>query len=382
MAVSSYTKNGSTLYMVRAQWRSTKNPSIRFSKQISGLRSESEARRMEARISKEMRDLVVRQEAKVEISGRTWAGVLDQWYQTQTKIRVPFGSISQITLDDAFRGMRKCMTSYDNVLCSDISSLDLMKTFNELTEAGLSFGHRQKMRTKIKSVFDYGIKAGLILTVKNPVHELVLRKVEERKPEILSIGEIRRLVELSFAHKHDWRHVWALALLTGMRNGELYALRWEDIDWDQKLICVSRAFNCRTRSISCTKGGYWRDVPLSQDAIRLLIELKSLTGNQGFVLPRLYRWENGIQAAVLRTFCVEHRLTSIRFHTLRACFATQLLRQGVSSAIVMKVAGWQELKTMQRYIRLAGVEVVGATDGLSVLPPEEIVAKVIAFRSP
>ena len=51
--------------------------------------------------------------------------------------------------------------------------------------------------------------------------EHVLKKSEESKPEILSIGEIRKLTELAFAHNHDWRHVWALALLTGMRNGEL-----------------------------------------------------------------------------------------------------------------------------------------------------------------
>src|SRR5690606_33423153 len=99
-----------------------------------------------------------------------------------------------------------------------------------------------------------------------------------------------------------------------------------------------------------------------------------------YVLPRLYRWDQGSQALVLRTFCLEHGLPSVRFHTLRACFGTQLLRQGVSAAIVMKIAGWKDLKTMQRYIRLAGVEVAGATDKLSVLPPEEIAANVVSLH--
>ncbi|MBU6376109.1 MAG: site-specific integrase [Bdellovibrionales bacterium] len=99
-----------------------------------------------------------------------------------------------------------------------------------------------------------------------------------------------------------------------------------------------------------------------------------------FCLPWLERWANGIQASVLRTFCLQHGLPSIRFHTLRACFGTQLLRQGISAAIVMKIAGWKDLKTMQRYIRLAGVEVAGATDGLSVLPPIEVAANVVSLR--
>lgn len=380
MAITSYEKDGAILYKVRAQWRSTRDPSIRFTKQVSGIKSENEALRLESRFQKELRDQVVQQETRRSVAGKTWNGVLDHWYQAQLNIRVPFGGIARTTLDDAYRGMKKCMAKYDNVLCADITSLDLMQTFNDLADKGVSAGHRQKLRTKIKAVFDHGIHAGMVTMLRNPVHDLVLRKSEEKKPEILSIGEIRRLVELAFAHQHDWRHVWALALLTGMRNGELYALQWSDIDWDQKLITVARSFNCRTRSISSTKAGYWRDVPMSQDSVRLLQELRQITGPQQYVLPRLSRWENGIQAAVLRTFCLEHGLPSVRFHTLRACFGTQLLRQGVSAGIVMKIAGWKDLKTMQRYIRLAGVEVAGATDKLSVLPPEDIAANVVAFR--
>jgi len=256
-----------------------------------------------------------------------------------------------------------------------------MEIFNEMAERGLSFCHRRKLKRIIKSVFDHGLQSGLINILKNPAHDLTLKKSEEKKPEILTIGEIRKLIEFAFARKHEWRHVWALALLTGMRNGELHALQWTDIDWENKLITVSRAFNSRKRSITSTKAGYWRDVPMSQDCVRLLLELRQLRGSEVFVLPRLSRWDAGIQAEVLRTFCLENSLTSVRFHTLRACFGTQLLRQGVPSAIVMKIAGWKDLKTMQRYIRLAGVEVAGATDKLNFLPPEEIAANVVAFRS-
>lgn len=177
--------------------------------------------------------------------------------------------------------------------------------------------------------------------------------------------------EIAFAQKYEWRYVWALALLTGMRNGELFALQWSDIDWDNKLITVARSFNCRLKSIGPTKAGYWRDVPISKDGIRLLLELRQNRENKIFILPRLDRWAHGIQAAVLRSFCLENNLPSVRFHTLRACFGTQLLCQGVTAPVVMKIAGWKDLKTMQRYIRLAGVEVTGATDKLAVRPKSD-----------
>jgi hypothetical protein len=38
----------------------------------------------------------------------------------------------------------------------------------------------------------------------------------------------------------------------------------------------------------------------------------------------------------------------------------------------MKICGWKDLKTMQRYIRLAGIEIDGATEVLKVLPSLEI----------
>ena len=59
--------------------------------------------------------------------------------------------------------------------------------------------------------------------------------------------------------------------------------------------------------------------------------------------------------------------------TLRACFATQLLTSGVDMAKVMKIGGRKDIKTMQIYMRLAGVDERGATDGLRFLPSDEAV---------
>jgi integrase len=380
MAIHEYQKNGETLFRVRTQTKSSRFPSIRLTEQVSGLRTRAEAEKAHQRLAKELQRRLHEAELQRSILGQSWGSVLDQWHRAQLDVRVPFGSIRPETLEDYYRGLRKWMADFDHAPCASISTLDLMQLFNKLSDQGMSFAYRQKLRTQLKAVFDYGIKAGLVNLNRNPAHDLMLKKAEERKPEILTIGEIRKLVEVAFGRQHEWRHVWALALLTGMRNGELFALQWSDVDLERKLITVSRSFNCRIKEIKSTKAGYWRDVPISQDCQRLLVELRGLTGDSPFVLPRLYRWDHGIQAAVLRTFCLEHGLPSVKFHTLRACFGTQLLRQGVSSVVVMKVAGWKDLKTMQRYIRLAGIEVAGATDQLSVLPPEEIAANVVAFR--
>ena len=48
----------------------------------------------------------------------------------------------------------------------------------------------------------------------------------------------------------------------------------------------------------------------------------------------------------------------------------------------MKIAGWKDLKTMQRNIRLAGIEVQGATASLKILPDVEVMGRVVElFKS-
>ena len=43
----------------------------------------------------------------------------------------------------------------------------------------------------------------------------------------------------------------------------------------------------------------------------------------------------------------------------------------------MKICGWKDLKTMQRYIRLSGIEVKGATQGLKLLPERDVMGRVV-----
>ncbi len=50
------------------------------------------------------------------------------------------------------------------------------------------------------------------------------------------------------------------------------------------------------------------------------------------------------------------------------------------ATVVMKICGWQDIATMQRYVRLAGVEEAGATECLRFLPSEEaVMEKVVSI---
>src|SRR5690606_33475502 len=74
--------------------------------------------------------------------------------------------------------------------------------------------------------------------------------------------------------------------------------------------------------------------------------------------------------------------TSIRFHALRACFATHLLSHGIASTIVQKICGWENLKTMERYVRFSGINEKGATDCLKIIPQMSNTENIIPFQLP
>lgn len=166
---------------------------------------------------------------------------------------------------------------------------------------------------------------------------------------------------------HSWFAIWAIACFTGMRNGELYALKWEDVDLDNQIITVQRSYNKRENTFKSTKAGYWRTVPISSELKTLILELRQSSKSE-FVLPRLVMWRKGYQAKILKAFCRSIGLPEIKFHTLRACFATQLIGSGVEPIKVMKICGWKDLKTMSYYLRLSGIDEKGVTEGLNFLP--------------
>lgn len=65
-------------------------------------------------------------------------------------------------------------------------------------------------------------------------------------------------------------------------------------------------------------------------------------------------------------------------------FCDTVIGKGTSPAIVMKICGWWDLKTVEFYIRVAGVDEIGATGCLTILSSEaevmDIVVNLFGFK--
>jgi integrase len=317
--------------------------------------------------------------SKREHLGCLWGELVDQWELALQKGMGASRGINVSSKQDYLQVLRTYSATWRHKPASTISPADVREAYDQILIQGRTRARQQKFKTAVDAVYKWGIEYRKVPHVScSPTRGVVLTgSTEESKPEILSLQEIRKLLEIARVTNHLWYPIYAMALLTGMRSGELYALEWSDISFETKKVSVSKSFNKRTNSIGPTKGRYWREVPISGQLESLLLDLKIKRGHKKWVLPHHSEWTSGQQASVLREFCVGHGLPSVKFHSLRACFATQLLRQKIAPAIVMKICGWKELKTMQRYVRLAGIEIEGATDDLLILPDVKVLGRVV-----
>jgi integrase len=136
-----------------------------------------------------------------------------------------------------------------------------------------------------------------------------------------------------------------LALFTGLRRGELFGLKWEDIDFIQQVLTVT-AENA--------KAGKTRHLPLHTEVVEALrgwqLQSNSTTGY-------LFEGKNGKAihdvrkswAGVLKVA----RIESFRWHDLRHTFASNLVMNGVDLNTVRELLGHSDYKMTLRYAHLA-----------------------------
>ena len=352
MAIESYVKEGRTLWRASVKIRDLNKRQI--TRQQGNLTTEAQAKKAEFKL---MTDLVSKkndcgryrwnewtqhcfQKMRLRFQGSTMAG-----YEAYIKkwVNPVFGElwIERITINDIH-----------NLIFSSIH--------------GVSPSTRKTILKHVKRLFNMAVEEGIL--TKNPCLGLKV-KVPEPRRLVLNQTEISTLLNKGQAIGHPFYNHWVLALLTGMRSGELFALNWTDIDFENGYISVNKGWN-KFNGMGPTKNSQNRIVPISKELERFLKGLRLRSSSEN-VLERCRDWQTGCQASVLKKFCEEIGITPVKFHDLRATFITQLLLKGVPVAKVMAIVGHAELKTTMHYVRLVGADVMGVTDTLGIEVPRE-----------
>lgn len=319
-----------------------------------GFKSKAEALRAEQKILAE-----IQMRFAVTVSS-SWATLLDSFCKACEE-----RGLLDRTVWNYRSGLEKHTQAWMNTPIDALTPADVRQVIH-VGMAHLSELQRKNVAKQIKAVFKFAVDEGKLS--RNPSPQFKFR-VGDKLKGVLTEDQARRFLNEAKLLGSPWYPHWAMALYTGMRNGELFALTWDKVNLEDRLITVDRAWNNKD-GFKSTKSGDDRVLEIAPNLCLVLKQLRlwgAETGN--FVLRRVPCWEKGEQARELRKFLLGLNLPPIRFHDLRATWATLLLAKGVEPIKVMKMGGWQDMKTMMIYVRKAGVDIRGMTDRLDLHNP-------------
>ena len=231
-----------------------------------------------------------------------------------------------------------------------------------------SLSLRHNVRKCLANVFNYAVECRYIND--NPCRRIKLAKIPEPSLNILTDQQIKIFLKKAEESGVEWFPIWSIAINTGLRSGELIALRYKHLEHSEgkPIIRVQENYTKQGGYQPFTKNKQIRTVPMNKAVQRIIELLKAANPNNcnpdDFVLPRIPTWFQGDAAKDLRAFLRGCGLPVIRFHDLRSCFVSQCLLKGVQPSVVMKIVGHADMKTMMRYCRHTGSDVLGQTDVL------------------
>ncbi len=161
---------------------------------------------------------------------------------------------------------------------SQITQPDLLDLVEDLQALGLSPSTIKNALDPVRVIYRRAVERGI--TDTNPTLRLSLPSGEKRRDRVADPSEAAKLV--TALTRADDRSLWAVALYSGLRAGELRALRWTDVDLARGRIRVERNLPVDAPAADAdeetvepkTKAGL-REVPLAPPAHEALLDWKA-----------------------------------------------------------------------------------------------------------
>lgn len=204
--------------------------------------------------------------------------------------------------------------------------------------------------TILNGVFKIAIKEGVIKEIPFKYEDLILPKKTKRAETIWEEKHIEKFLAFGENVKKRGKYYVAvlMALMTGMRKGEILGLTWDKVDLENKIIYVQQILESNGRDIKpTTKTGIYRQIAfddlLKEELIRHKEFQKTDSPNNPLNLVFCTRTgktviENTLND-VLHSYSEKLNLPKIRFHDTRHSHFTFLIQNGANIKQVQERAG-------------------------------------------
>jgi len=351
----------------RRMWMSDSNPHgqvFRRARRVNGIVNAQ-------RKKKKYLDELAMEALKHDGDDTTWGKAKDDYYKYLDK-RHAEGTIAYSTKDSTIKTLEKHTKRWDAKWISSFSA-DFLETFltDEKLKEELESATRLTLLKYIRGVFKRQVATGRLK--HNPAQGILVRVDKKRKyPTVMRHEEVIALIDYAETINPSWSLVYRTAYLTGARSGELWCIKWEDIDLKNKILFIKRSYDWKTETEKPTKGKKDRTVPINSSLDACLKELRLKDPTAIYVLPRIADWRNGKAAQIIRGYQQALGIKQSKFHAIRGTFITNLLLNGVPVIKVQAIVGHDDLKTTLLYVGMLGEDTKGATDSLSLEKPKVV----------
>ena len=245
--------------------------------------------------------------------------------------------VSKKLSSKSFQSHSKTLIShFGKYALKDITPKLISEYKHKRLDGGFKPGTVNRELATMKKAFNLAIKEWEWIK-ENPVARVSLEQEDKRVRWLIDEEEKRVLEKCP-----EWlRELAIFALNTGMRRGEIFSLTWKGVDLFRKTITIFKSKNKEVQTI-----------PMNQ---RVLDLLKSKSKVRSIKTDLVFHNENHepiSHSRLHREFHIalnEAGIQDLRWHDLRHCFATKLVREGKDLYKVQKLLGHKTPIMTQRY---------------------------------
>ena len=210
----------------------------------------------------------------------------------------------------------------------------------------------------LKAIFNRAIKNELI--ERNPIARVSAPKFDNTLVRYLTPEQEERLFNTLPERLHP---IVTVALHTGLRQGELLKLNWEDVD-----------FNAGTLFVRDRKSGESTHVHMNSRVKEVICALRKQENFEGAIFTNRLggRMDSRNLRRDFKHAIVKAGLTPFRFHDLRHSFASRLAMQGANDRTLQTLMGHKSQRMILRYAHLGPTHLLNALEGLVKDSPPKI----------
>ena len=216
---------------------------------------------------------------------------------------------------------------------TEITSADI-EGYKMHRRASVSGSTVKREMALLKRMFNLAIEWDLYIGL-NPFRKVKFFREFNTGLRVLSLEEEEKLLRHAAPYLQD---VICFALNTGTRVGEIFSLRWSNVDLEKNILNV---FAPKTQKI--------RGIPINADA-RKVLEFWALGKRNEFVF---YNPDTGRPFVDLKAgfklACKKAGIEGVTWHTLRHTFASRLVDRGVDIVTVKELLGHSSITVTMRY---------------------------------